>query len=258
MKLFYRKFGQGPPLIILHGVLGISDNWVTMGKQLGEHHTVYIPDQRNHGQSPHSNTFNYYALMDDLAEFIETHQLKNPIIMGHSMGGKVAMHFALEYPQWVQRLIVVDMSVRAYSERTVHRRIIQAMESVNFNHLTTRKAIGEKLQEQLPEDRLRLFVMKNLYRPTPGQMAWRINLQGISENMENILEGLNHQGQYNGPALFVRGGASDYIANEDFDAITALFPQASVQTIAGASHWVHADAPEALCEILNHFLGEAC
>ena len=124
MKLFHRKYGEGQPLIILHGLFGISDNWVTIGRRLADKFEVYILDQRNHGQSPHSDVFNYYAMVEDLYEFIENHQLFNPIIIGHSMGGKVAMNFALEHPSKVSKLIIVDMSVRKYSARQIHLNII--------------------------------------------------------------------------------------------------------------------------------------
>ncbi|MCB0824508.1 MAG: alpha/beta fold hydrolase, partial [Bacteroidales bacterium] len=161
MKLFFRRYGEiGQPVIILHGIFGISDNWVTIGRRLAERFDVYILDQRNHGQSPHSDTFNYFALADDLYEFIQDHQLINPILIGHSMGGKVAMNFALENPQKIDKLIVVDMSVRKYPPRQEHLEIMQAMLAVDFNEVSTREEVEEIISKRIKSPRIRMFILK--------------------------------------------------------------------------------------------------
>lgn len=258
MKLFHRHFGQGQPLIILHGVFGISDNWVTLGKRLAEKFSVYIPDLRNHGQSPHSPTFNYMAMADDLLEFIEDHNLTNPMIIGHSMGGKVAMTFALEHPEMVNKLVVVDISPRKYPGRNVHFDMISAMMSVNFEAVSTREEVEQLLLQSIPDKRIRLFVMKNLYRKTRHSLDWRLNLPSISANMDYVFDGIESSAKYTGPTLFIKGGNSDYIKDEDTALIHKNFPEASVQTIAGASHWVHADAPAELCRLFSMFLGKEC
>lgn len=258
MKLFYRHFGEGQPLIILHGIFGISDNWVTLGKRLAEKFSVYILDLRNHGQSPHSPTFNYASMADDLHEFIEEHQLKKPMIIGHSMGGKVAMTFALEYPEMVEKLAIVDISLRKYPGRNVHFDMINAMMAVNFDAVSTREEVEFLLENSIPDKRIRLFVMKNLYRKTRHTFDWRLNLPAISANMDYIFEGIEANGTFNGPTLFIKGGKSDYIIEADFPMIYKKFPSAGIETIAGASHWVHADSPNELCKLFSMFLGKDC
>ena len=258
MKLFYRQFGIGRPLIILHGIFGISDNWVTIGKRLASEFSVFIPDLRNHGQSPHSSTFNYTAMSDDLQEFIEEHRLEKPVVVGHSMGGKAAMTYALEHPVNVEKLVVVDISPRRYPGRNVHFDMINAMMAVDFDHVSTRNEVENLLESSIPDHRIRLFVMKNLYRKTRHSFDWRLNLKALSDNMDYVFEGIESSHQYGGPTLFVKGGQSDYISTNDTDLIKGLFPQALIETIPGASHWVHADSPDELCRILSTFLGKDC
>ncbi|MBK6967444.1 MAG: alpha/beta fold hydrolase [Bacteroidales bacterium] len=258
MKLFYRHFGEGQPLIILHGIFGISDNWVTLGKRLAEKFSVYIPDMRNHGQSPHSPTFNYAAMADDLLEFIEEHELKKPMIIGHSMGGKVAMTFALEYPEMIDKLAIVDISMRKYPGRNVHFDMISAMMAVNFEAVSTREEVEALLENSIPDKRIRLFVMKNLYRKTRYTFDWRLNLPAISANMDYVFEGIESSSKFTGPTLFIKGGKSDYIIDADLPLIYKNFPAAKVQIIAGASHWVHADSPNELCRLFSVFLGKEC
>lgn len=258
MKLFFRHYGQGQPVIILHGIFGVSDNWVTIGKKLAEKFSVYIPDQRNHGQSPHSVTFNYYALADDLLEFIREYKLEKPIIIGHSMGGKVAMTFALEHPEMIEKLVVVDISPRKYPGRNVHFDMINAMMAVDFDNVETREDVEKQLLESIPNKRIRLFVMKSLYRKTKDTFDWRLNLEAISANMDFVFDGVESTDTYRGPTLFIRGGRSDYIQDSDTPLIKDLFPNAQIQIIDDASHWVHADSPEELCRLFSLFLGKEC
>jgi esterase len=258
MKLFYRHYGEGQPVIILHGILGISDNWVTIGRRLAEKFEVFIPDQRNHGQSPHSDTFSYYALVDDLFEFIEDHQLFKPILIGHSMGGKVAMNYAIEHPHRIDKLIVVDISVRNYPARRQHVDVMDAMLSVDFDQLSTREAIEEIIHEKIKSPSIAGFIMKNLYRIGKNRLAWRLNLKSIYQNIDNIFEGVNLPYTSDIPTLFIKGGASDYILEEDYPLILKKFPNAKFKTIENASHWVHADAPDELCKTLSEFLSKDC
>ncbi|MBE0661848.1 MAG: alpha/beta fold hydrolase [Bacteroidales bacterium] len=258
MKLFFRKFGSGEPVIILHGLFGISDNWVTHAKRLAEKYEVYVPDLRNHGHSPHSSTFNYYAMVDDLREFMNEHGLEKAMIIGHSMGGKVAMNFAIEHPYMVQKLVIVDISPRAYSTRSIHEDIISAMESVNFDEVDYRKDVEEKLKSHIASERIRWFILKNLHRLNRGRLAWRINISDIAANMDQIAKGIVFNGAYPGPTMFVRGSESDYITEKDEHLIFEYFPNATIETIEGAAHWVHADAPEELCDLLSSFFGKEC
>ncbi|HOI87573.1 MAG TPA: alpha/beta fold hydrolase [Lentimicrobium sp.] len=258
MKLFYRHYGAGQPVIILHGIFGVSDNWVTLGKKLAEKFSVYIPDQRNHGKSPHSATFNYFAMADDLLEFITEHKLERPMIIGHSMGGKVAMTFALEHPEMVERLVVVDISPRKYPGRNVHFDMISAMMAVNFDAVHSRAEVEQLLETSIPNRRIRMFVMKNLYRKTRHSFDWRLNLEALNANMDYVFDGVESSDTYEGPTLFIRGGRSDYIVDADTPLIRKLFPTAQIQTIDKASHWVHAEAPAELCSHFSTFLGKEC
>ena len=255
MQLFHRAYGEGRPFIILHGILGISDNWVSFARRMAENDfRVIIPDQRNHGRSPHHYAFNYYALVDDLAEFIEENNIENPVIMGHSMGGKVAMRYALENPALVERLIVVDTSPRTYFRADHHQKLIDAMLAVNFNEVSTRQEVEDILARQIGNERIRLFLMKNLYRKEKNKLGWRSNLAAIGDNLDSIYDGVFYTTRYNKPALFIRGGKSDYILDDDFPAIYENFPFAEIQTIDEGTHWVHADAPEEFYEKVSSFL----
>lgn len=255
MQLHYKKYGSGKPLIILHGLFGISDNWVTFGKKFAElGFEVYIPDQRNHGQSPHSPAFNYLALVDDLFEFIDEHELEDAVILGHSMGGKVAMRFALENPQFLSKLIVVDISLRAYKARPHHKNIIKAMKRVDFDFVDTRSLVDEILKENIQDPKIRMFVMKNLHRKSKNEFEWRLNLDAICDNLDQMFDGIDIPEPFKKPALFIRGGASDYVIDEDIPPINKAFPNNQLFTIDGATHWVHAEAPDLFYKYVSEFL----
>ena len=255
MKLFYRQFGSGEPVIILHGVFGMSDNWVTFGRRLGEHFSVFIPDQRNHGHSPHSTSHNYYALVDDILEFMGEHGLREATIVGHSMGGKVAVGVALEASRRVRKLILVDVSPKGYPLRKEHLDILRAMRSVDLSRLFSRHEVETELNKYLLSERIRYFALKNLHRDHAGGFSWRVNLDALEENLEGISGALPMKGVYEGPVLVIRGGDSDYIADTDKPLFSSYFPDYRMVTIPGASHWVHADRPDALYAELTSFLG---
>ena len=257
MELFYREYGKGRPLVILHGILGISDNWVTFARRIS--HLGYrclIPDQRNHGHSPHHPVLNYYALSDDLGEFISSLGLKEPILLGHSMGGKVAMRFTLENQEKVSRLIVVDTSLRTYVRFHYHQRLIDAMMSIDFDSVRSRSEAEEVLSQRIEDERIVQFLLKNLFWKEKNRLAWRPNIQAIGENLENMYDGVFFSTRYDKPALFVRGGLSDYILDQDIPAIYENFPAARVETIESGTHWVHADAPEEFFRLVSYFLSE--
>lgn len=255
MKLFFREYGQGQPLIILHGIFGVSDNWVSFARKIEDSFHVFIPDQRNHGQSPQDPTFNYFALVSDVYDFIDEHELENSIILGHSMGGKVAMRFALENPDMLKALIVADISMRSYNRRFRHLDMIDAMLEVNFAQAETRKDVEKQLKPKIHEKRIRQFVMKNLYRrERGGGFAWRLNLEAINLHMDEVFEGIQSDDLFMKPSLFVRGGDSDYIKYEDFDQIYRNFPKADIKTIEGAGHWLHAEKPDEFHKIISDFV----
>ncbi|MCF8366969.1 MAG: alpha/beta fold hydrolase [Bacteroidales bacterium] len=255
MKLFFREYGKGQPLIILHGIFGISDNWVSFARSVEDRFRVFIPDQRNHGQSPHDPTFNYYALCADLYDFIDEHELEHPIVLGHSMGGKVAMRFALENPDILKALVVADISMRSYQRRFRHLDMIDAMMSVDFNNAQTREDVEKQIEPRIRDSRIRQFAMKNLYRrERSGEFAWRLNLEAINLNMDEVFEGIASDALYQKPTLFIRGGASDYIKYEDFDQIYRNFPKADIKTIEGAGHWLHAEKPNEFKYFFDEFI----
>ena len=258
MKLFFREFGQGQPVIILHGLFGQSDNWVTIGRRIADQFHVFIPDQRNHGQSLHTPVHSFPAMADDLTEFIEEHQIENPILIGHSMGGKVAMTYALENPGKVMKLVIIDISPRKYPERITHTQVITEMIRIDLEKIVTRTEVEKILDSRVSDTRIKMFILKNLYYKIHGKLAWRLNLEAINQNMDLLFDSISSDNQYTGPSLFIRGGKSDYILDSDIPLIKSMFPEALVKTIPGASHWVHADAPEELCYLLSSFLDREC
>lgn len=254
MKLFFRRFGNGDPVIILHGLFGISDNWVSIGKRLAKDFTVYIPDLRNHGQSPHSTVFNFPALVEDLLEFTEENNLKNIILIGHSLGGIISMHFALQHPLIIRKIVVVDISLRKYQNYDEHQQIIDAMLRVDFSNVHKRSDIDKQMMNTIPSPKLRHFILKNVYWRDKDILDWRLDLAILNENLPLIYESTTDETKFLGPALFIRGGLSDYILDEDLDEIYKKFPQAELSTVSNATHWVHADAPEEFLDVVSGFL----
>ena len=257
MELFFRKFGHegDQPLIILHGLFGVSDNWVTFARRIAmEGFEVFIPDQRNHGQSPGSGNFNYLALTDDLFEFIDEHEIEQPMLLGHSMGGKVVMHFSLKNPELIKKLVVVDITLKAYPPRTQHKQIIRAIRQINLDGMKNRRQVEDQLVAIIADQRIRQFVLKNLHRNAQNHFEWRLNIDGIETNLDDMFDAIQTKETFNKPALFIKGGVSDYILLEDFDAIRKNFPHAEIVTIAGSSHWVHVEAPERFYQLTYGFL----
>ncbi len=237
--------------MILHGVFGTSDNWQTFGKTLAERHRVVLVDQRNHGQSPHSDEFNYPTMADDLKTLVEDQQLPRPVVLGHSMGGKTAMFFAVRYPELLSKLIVVDIAPRAYPVH--HQAVLDAFAAVKIDQIQSRSEAEEQMMPLVPEKGVRQFLLKNLQRADDG-FSWKLNLPVIRDNIEAIGEAVPDDSPVEIPALFVRGEKSDYIKKEDEVLIKRIFPVAQVATVKGAGHWVHAEQPEALLEVVTDFL----
>ncbi len=256
MDLFTRIYGEGKPIIILHGLFGISDNWVTFARMMSAGYKIFLPDLRNHGQSPHSSVMNYQSMAEDLREFISSHNIVDPIIIGHSMGGKVAMKFALEYPEIPEILIIIDISTRAYAIRNTHLDVSGAMLSVDFDSISTRKEIEDQIGSMINDPKIQLFILKNLYRPNSSRFSWRSNIEAITENLDYLTEGITSKKQFGKPVLFVRGGESDYITDDDITPISTLFPEFQLETIENASHWIQADTPIRLHEIISRFILE--
>lgn len=250
MELNYKKYGNGNPFIILHGLFGSSDNWHTQGKKLADYFEVYLLDQRNHGDSDWSDNFNYDIMAEDLHEFVETHNLKEFILMGHSMGGKTTMRFAQLYPENIKKLIVVDMGIKEYP--ITHDRIIEGLKSIGLKTTKTRNEANKKLSEYVGDNTVRQFLLKNLTRESNGEFIWKINLKILDEKHPEIIKALPHK-EVLIDTLFISGGHSEYILPEDKDSIKKGFPLASFYTIEKAGHWIHAEAPEEFMEEILSF-----
>ncbi len=255
MQLAYRKYGEGQPLLILHGLFGQSDNWNTLAKRFGENgFEVYTIDQRNHGLSPHSDIWNYEAMADDIKEFINEHNLENPILLGHSMGGKTAMFFALKYDGALDKLIVADMSPRAYEPH--HDIVLDALNAVDFSNMNTRKEADTVLSTYITDFGTKQFLLKNIYweDTTGSKMNWRFNLPIITKNSNETLVAVPERTS-NVNTLFLRGEKSNYV-NEAIDIveIEERFPNYKLQTIANAGHWLHAEQPEAFYQAVISFI----
>jgi pimeloyl-ACP methyl ester carboxylesterase len=251
MKLFHRESGQGQPMILLHGIFGSSDNWLTPAKLLSSQFHTFALDLRNHGQSPHEESFNYPVMAADVLEFIEANKITNPVIVGHSMGGKVAMNFALAYPDKLQKLIVVDIAPKEYNMK--HYVILEGLNGIPIEQVTTRAEADEILARYVPEADVRQFLLKNLQRKAQGGFKWKLNLVAIDANIERIGLDLEFPGPFNKPTLFVRGARSNYIRDEDVARIKEVFPMAKLETL-DTGHWVPAEKPKEFVELVEQWL----
>lgn len=251
MQLFSREFGQGPPVVILHGLFGFSDNWQTVAKALADTHLVITPDLRNHGRSPQAPTHSYPEMAEDLKAFLEAHWIFSTALIGHSMGGKVAMQFALDHPDMVEKLVVVDIAPGQANDN--HSAIFQALFQLDLHRIHSRQEADTLLASRIADPGIRQFLLKNITRQPGGSYTWKMNLPALWQAYPQILAGVSGE-PFDKPTLFVRGSRSDYIKDEDFALIKTLFPQAGIVTVEGAGHWVHADQPEALLQILRQFL----
>lgn len=251
MKLFHKEFGSGKPLIILHGLFGFSDNWQSHAKHLSSYYRVILFDLRNHGRSPWRNTHNYEVMAADVAESLKGLGVNNGNFIGHSMGGKVLMHLALNDSSYIDKMIVVDMGIKSYPMH--HQDVIKAIQSVNLENITARSQVNEFLKPMLSDEGLRQFLLKNLYWKEKGVLAWRMNIEVLIGRMSDVLSALP-AGEVVKETLFIRGGLSNYILDEDIDAIENQFLNSNIITIDKAGHWVHAEAPEEFTQSILSFL----
>lgn len=252
IQLNHKILGEGQPLVILHGLFGSLDNWQTHAKTLSEYFQVILVDSRNHGHSPHTAAHNYELIADDLLLLLDTLALKNVSFIGHSMGGKAVMRFAQLYPDRVGKLVVVDMGIKAYPMH--HDVILEGLKSIDFDSITSRPAADEQLQKFITDLAVRQFLLKNMYWIEPGKcLAWRMNLSTLEKDMHHILAALPET-QANMSSLFLYGTQSNYVLDEDHEAIEDLFPGAVFQAIEGAGHWVHAEKPQAFMDAVLKFM----
>lgn len=252
MSLFFRKLGSGPPLVVLHGLFGSGDNWQTHAKVWAENFTVYLIDQRNHGHAPHNKEMNYEVMCDDLVSFFANENVRDAILLGHSMGGKTAMHFALEHSFLLEKLIVVDMGIKEYPPH--HDRIFQGLFAVDVEHVASRSEAETRLASYVEEPATRAFLMKNLYWKENQQLAWRFNLPILFKEIDRILEALPAANKIDTNTLFIKGQNSNYIQDDDIPAIRAIFPNSIFQTVEKAGHWPHAENSAAFQTIIQNFV----
>jgi pimeloyl-ACP methyl ester carboxylesterase len=264
MKLFCRKYGEGPPLIILHGLYGSSDNWVSIAKSLIDSFTVYLPDQRNHGQSPHSDIHDYESMRDDLYELATDLRLKKFFLAGHSMGGKTAISFALKYPEMLNGLMIADISpfineVNNHVAYNQHKSILEAMLSIDLTKISRRDDAEESIKEKIKDEKIRGFVLKNLQRESANDFSWKLNAASLLINLKNIMKGIDlntftNQPITGFPVIFLKGADSDYVLPSDYGDILKIFPAAEFTVVENAGHWIHADRPDEVIRNLKLLL----
>lgn len=252
MDLYFREQGQGRPLVFLHGIFGSSDNWLTQARMLSKHYHTYALDMRNHGQSPHDDAFDYPAMAADVLAFLKKHGIRDPVLIGHSMGGKVAMNFAVAHPDKLERLIVIDIAPKAYDMR--HNAILEGLQAIPVNEISSREEADEALAAYVEEPEVRQFLLKNLQRKPEGGFRWKLNLPVIGDRIENIGVDLQVEGKFEKPTLFLRGAHSNYVQDEDFDRIREIFPAAEIVTF-DTGHWLPAESPDKFVEKVRGWLG---
>ena len=252
--MLYSKIeGSGKPLLILHGFLGMSDNWKTLGAQFAtDDFQVHLLDLRNHGRSFHSAEFNYELLAQDVFEYCKAHNLEKINIIGHSMGGKTAMLLAATHPELVDKLIVADIGPKFYPQH--HQDILVGLNAVDFSKKPNRNEVEAIMLQYIPDFGTRQFLMKNLYWQEPGQLAFRFNLKDLNKKIDEIGTALPSNLTFDKPTLFIRGGNSNYILDSDFENIKQHFPNSAIETIPNVGHWLHAENPAAFYEIASLFL----
>ena len=233
--------GEGSPMIILHGFLGMGDNWKSLANKFSEHYEVHVIDQRNHGRSFHDDNFSYEVMVEDLLFYMNHHGLENVNILGHSMGGKTAMLFAVEHHEKVSKLMIADIAPKFYPNH--HQIILDGLCEVDFEKISTRTEVDDILKKYVPEIGIRQFLLKNVYRVDKDKFAFRFNLKVLDENYDEIGVALPARSLFEGPVLFLKGALSGYISAQDEDLISAHFPNSRIVSIERASHWLHAENP---------------
>ena len=250
----YGEDQPGIPLLVFHGLFGMLDNWGSFGKEMGEFFPVHLIDLRNHGKSFHSPEMSHDDLAHDILHYMEFHKLEKINLLGHSLGGKAVMQFAIKYPIKVDKLIVVDISPKAYPPH--HQGIIKALETIDFENQTSRQEVEEVLHQYIPEKSVVQFLAKNLYWTDDKKLNWRFNLKTLSDKYTEFVSNGIKYGVYSGETLFIAGEKSNYILPQDEFQIKQQFPNASVVTIKNAGHWVQAENPTDFNEVVKDFLSE--
>lgn len=254
MKLYFRQIGEtGPAIVILHGIFGSSDNWLTISKTIAARgYRIFAVDQRNHGQSPRGNEQDYQSMAADLREFLVEQQLEKPILIGHSMGGKTVMQYVMTYPGTFAKVVVVDIAPKFYPVH--HAELVRGLQSIDLATITSRGEADAALIPYEPSLTVRQFLLKNLYRNAAGTFAWRLNLPVIERELHGVGEELTNPSVVTEPTLFIRGSESPYILDEDIPGIKRIFPNVQIETIQDAGHWVQAEKPAEFVAVLLKFI----
>ncbi|OWR15088.1 alpha/beta fold hydrolase [Chryseobacterium sp. VAUSW3] len=250
----YGEEKSGTPLLVFHGLFGMLDNWASFGKEFGEYFPTHLIDLRNHGKSFHSEEMTHDDLAHDISHYMEHHGIEKANLLGHSLGGKAVMQFAVKYPPKVEKLIVVDIAPKAYPPH--HQGILKALESVDFEKITTRQEAEEILQQYIPEKSVIQFLAKNLYWKDDKKLGWRFNLKTLSEKYSQFVSNAIKFGVFTGKTLFISGAKSQYILPQDEFLIKQQFPNSSVVTVENAGHWVQAENPKDFNEAVKDFIFE--
>lgn len=252
--MLYSKIeGEGKPLLILHGFLGMSDNWKTLGTQfVSEGFQIHLLDLRNHGKSFHSDNFSYELMVEDVYAYCKAHDLEKITLLGHSMGGKTSMLFAVTHPEMVEKLIVADIGPKFYPQH--HQTILAGLNAVDFSIKPSRNAVEDILTKYITDFGTKQFLLKSLYWKEPGQLEFRFNLAVFNQKIDEIGKPLPENSIFTAPTLFIRGGNSNYILDCDFENIKHHFPNGTIETIPNTGHWLHAENPKLFYEIASSFL----
>lgn len=249
--LNHKIFGQGDPIIILHGLFGMLDNWQTIGKKLAEDYMVVLVDQRDHGKSDHTDEFNYQVLAEDLRVFMEENWMHEAYIIGHSMGGKTAMQFAVDNPDMIEKLIIVDIGPKAY--KAGHDTIFKALREVEIDKVKSREEVEESIAKYINDKGVRLFLMKNLQRKKEGGFRWKMNLELLYQEYPNIIDAIKYDGTVDVETLFIYGSKSHYIVPSEIEGVKEIFPHSTFEEV-DAGHWIHAEKPDELLTLVKGFL----
>lgn len=255
MLLNAKKYGeenQGTPLLVFHGLFGMLDNWASFGKALAEEYAVHLIDLRNHGKSFHSDAMSHDDLAQDIAYYMDHFGMEKAHLLGHSLGGKAVMQFAIQFPQKVSKLIVADIAPKAYPPH--HQGIIKALQSVDFSAVNSRKEVEVVLSDYIREESVIQFLMKSLYWTENKRLSWRFNLQVLAEKYNDFVANAIRFGTFNGETLFVAGEKSHYILPQDHFSIRQQFPHFELVTVPDAGHWLHAENPDYFTQVVIDFL----